>query len=110
MAVQFGKAGALQVQLRGPYGSVAIRVAELTLPADGWKGAVSPYSQTGRIEGVTITSKIDLQPDGAQLEKMIRQGCSLAAENNDGLITVYAFGEKPQKDITLQATVTEVQR
>ena len=35
---------------------------------------------------------------------------SLAAENENGQVTVYAFGGKPAGSITLQATITEVQK
>ena len=110
MALQYGKSDALQVQLKGPYGSVAIRAVELTLPQDAWKGAVSPWSQTVEVPGAGLTSKIDLQPDPEQLEQMRWAGLALAAVNDNGLVTVLAFGARPGEDMTLQATVTEVQR
>jgi len=110
MAVQYGRADALQVQLKGPYGSVAIRVSALTLHKDNWKGAVSPYAQEVFPEGVTLTSKVDLQPGSDLLEALRLRGCALAAENDNGHVTVYAFGSKPEEDITLQATITEVNR
>jgi len=110
MAVQYGNAGTLQVQLKGPYGGVAIRVVELFLSAQGWKGAVSPYAQVAPVDGMTLTGKVDLQPDEGQLETMRREGRAFAAENAEGQVTVYAFGEKPGEDLTFQATITEVQR
>lgn len=110
MAVQYGNAGALQVKMMGPYGSVAIRAVELTLTAENWKGAVSPYAQTVAVDGATLTSKIDLQPSAEQLEQLRMANTALAAENDGGLVTVYAFGDKPAGVLTLQATVTEVQR
>ena len=45
-----------------------------------------------------------------QLEAMRCAGLALAAVNDNGLVTVLAFGGKPEEDMTLQATVTEVQR
>ena len=108
--VHFGRAGELRAELKGPYGSVAIRAVELTLPQDAWKGAVSPWSQTVEVPGAGLTSKIDLQPDPEQLEQMRCAGLALAAVNDNGLVTVLAFGSRPGEDITLQATVTEVQR
>ena len=108
--VHFGRAGELRAELKGPYGSVAIRAVEVSLPGDGWKGALSPYSQTIAVEGVGLTSKVDLQPGPEQLEQMRVLGMALAAVNDNGLVTVLAFGAKPQVDMTLQATVTEVQR
>lgn len=110
MALQYGKSDALQVQLKGPYGSVAIRAVELTLHKDAWKGAVSPWSQAVEVDGVGQTSKLDLQPEPDQLERMRLRGLALAAVNDNGLVTVFSFGGKPDEDWTLQATVTEVQR
>jgi len=78
MAVQYGNAGTLQVQLKGPYGGVAIRVVELFLSAQGWKGAVSPYAQVAPVDGMTLTGKVDLQPDEGQLETMRREGRAFA--------------------------------
>ena len=53
MALYYGTADALQARLKGPYGSVAIRAVEVCLSADGWKGAVSPYSQVVTVPGIT---------------------------------------------------------
>ena len=108
--VHFGRAGELRAELKGPYGSVAIRAVEMTLPEDAWKGAVSPWAQTVEIPGAGLTSKIDLQPDPERLEQMRRLGMALAAVNDNGLVTVLAFGARPGEDMTLQATVTEVLR
>lgn len=110
MTVHFGRAGELRAELKGPYGSVAIRAVELTLSVEAWKGAVSPWAQQVEVPGAGLTSKIDLQPDPEQLEAMRCAGLALAAVNDNGLVTVLAFGGKPEEDMTLQATVTEVQR
>lgn len=108
--VSYGRAGNLQAQLKGPYGSVAIRAVEVTLGKDAWKGALSPWSQAVAVDGVGLTGKVDLQPDPEQLERMRGLGMALAAVNDNGLVTVFAFGSKPEEDMTLQATVTEVHR
>ena len=108
--VHFGRAAELRAELKGPYGSIAIRAVELTLREDAWRGAVSPWSQTVEIPGAGSTSKIDLQPDPDRLEQMRCLGMALAAVNDGGLVTVLAFGARPEEDMTLQATVTEVQR
>ena len=110
MAMQYGSAQSYDVQLKGPYGSVSIRAVEVHLAHDAWKGAVSPYAQQVQPAGVTVTSKVDLQPNHQQLEWLRQRGIAFAAENENGQVTVYAFGGKPQEDMTLQATVTEVQR
>ena len=110
MALYYGTADALQARLKGPYGSVAIRAVEVCLSADGWKGAVSPYSQVVTVPGITATSRVDLQPDEALLEKMRLAGMGLAAQNDGGQVTVHAFGVCPGEDLTIQATIMEVQR
>lgn len=110
MAVQYGKAGALQVRLRGPYGSVAIRASQITLDPEGWKGAVSPFSREVELEGVTATCQVELQPGPELLESLRREGRAYAAENDGGVVTVYAFGGKPRVRESMQVTITEVQR
>lgn len=110
MAISYGTADSLRVRLKGPYGSVTIRTTEVSLAPEDWKGAVSPYSQAVSLSGITLTSKVDLQPDSVLLEQMRLYGYALAAENDNGQVTVYAFGGKPAQSITLQATITEVQK
>ena len=110
MAIFYGTADSLQVQLKGPFGSVAIRAVEVQLPADGWKGAVSPFSQAVTVPGITAASRVDLQPGAELLEEMRLAGMGLAAENDGGQVTVHAFGVCPGEDLTIQATVMEVQR
>ena len=68
MAYFYGAADSLQARLKGPYGSVAIRAVEVSLSADGWKGAVSPYSQAVTLAGITAAGRVDLQPGPELLE------------------------------------------
>lgn len=110
MVTVYGGADSLQARLKGPFGSVAIRVVELKLSKDGWRGAVSPFSQETAVEGITASGRVDLQPGPELLEKMRLAGMGFAAENDNGRVTVYAFGAKPSEELTIQATVTEVQR
>lgn len=110
MATIYGSAERLQARMKGPYGSVAIRAVEVSLAADGWKGAVSPFSQAVTVPGITAASRVDLQPGAELLEQMRLAGMGLAAENDGGLVTVYAFGARPLENVTVQATVTEVQK
>lgn len=110
MATIYGSAERLQARMKGPYGSVAIRAVEVSLAADGWKGAVSPFSQAVTVPGITAASRVDLQPGAELLEQMRLAGMGLAAENDGGQVTVYAFGGCPKENVTVQATVTEVQK
>ena len=110
MAVTYGNRDGITVTMEGPYGSVggSVRLVQLDLPQSGWKGAVSPFSQIVQPEGISIRSKVDLLPDVHQLEQFRAQELAFTTENEDGVLTVYAIGEKPREDLVFQAVVTEV--
>lgn len=80
----------------------------ITLYADAWVGNESPYSQIVEIEGVTETSKVDLSPSAEQLEVFRAKDLALVTENDNGIVTVYAIGQKPTMDYTIQVTIAEV--
>ncbi len=90
------------------------RIAEITLKASEWKGSASPYSQVvlPLIQGtkieITANVQVDLTPSVEQLVKFHQKDLALVAENDDGVVTVYAIGDKPQNDYTMQVTLTEV--
>jgi hypothetical protein len=67
-------------------------------------------AQQGSGARVTNEDLVYERPDPEQLEQMRCAGLALAAVNDNGLVTVLAFGARPGEDMTLQATVTEVQR
>lgn len=110
MAQQYGNSGNLTVKVGGPYGSggSSTKVAEVVLNTQSWKGATSPYSQVVTIDVVSVNSKVDLSLDITQLESLRENGTALMAENNEGVVTIYAIGNKPAVRYTVQATVTEV--
>lgn len=84
------------------------KIATVTLLADKWNGTSSPYSQVVSVEGATENSQVDLTPSVEQLAVFHQKDLAFVTENEDGVITVYAIGDKPQNDYTIQATVTEV--
>lgn len=89
--------------------SEAIPVAtEITLQASAWKGDESPYYQVVTIPGVTERSKVDLQIDAELAEVFHDKDLAFVTENEDGVVTVYAIGDKPSKDYTVQAVVTGI--
>lgn len=87
-------------------GSVAT-IGEVTLMADDWVGD-GPYSQVVQIEGVTECSQVDLTPSVEQLSVFYHKDLAFVTENDGGVVTVYAIGQKPMNDYTIQVTITEV--
>lgn len=110
MAIDYGGAAAFTVELEGPFGNMGspVKLTAFTAPASGWKGAVSPYAQPVAVEGISMSSKVDLQLPSGELEKLRRGSYAFTAENDNGLVTLYALGDLPGEDLTFQATVTEV--
>lgn len=86
----------------------AAKVRYVDLLANAWDGATSPYSQVVAIEGVTENSQVDLTPSAEQLSIFYEKDLTFVTENVSGIVTVYALGQKPQNDYTIQATITEV--
>ena len=89
-------------------GGVSARIANVNLPASGWEGAASPYSQVVTIPGVTVNSQVDLTPSVEQLSIFHEKDLAFVAENENGTVTVYAVGQKPENSYTIQVTITEV--
>lgn len=81
---------------------------QVTLPASAWVGAEDPYSQVVEIAGVTAYSKVDLLPSVEQLVIFHDKDIAFVTENEDGIVTVYAIGDKPTRDYTIEVCVTEV--
>lgn len=91
----------------GSAGSAAT-IGEVTLLAANWKGTESPYSQVVQIKGVTENSQVDLTPSIEQLAIFHNKDLAFVTENEGGVVTVYALGDKPLNDYTIQVTITEV--
>lgn len=87
----------------------AFVVKQISLPAASWMGAESPYTQTVTISGITVNSKVDIQMDATALGVLIDSGTSaIWIENNNGTLTAKALGEKPNANLSVQVTITEV--
>lgn len=85
------------------------RIVNITLLASAWEGAEDPYSQDVSIEGVTENTKVDLQPSADQLAIFHDKDLAFVTENDGGVVTVFAIGDKPTQNYTIQATLKEVQ-
>ena len=85
------------------------RLTSIVLPASAWKSeAENLYSQVVSVAGATPYSKVDLLPSVEQLAIFHNKDVAFVTENENGVITVYAIGDKPLLDYTMQAQITEV--
>lgn len=84
------------------------RVSTINLLASAWSGSSAPYSQRVNIATVTAATKVELNATVAQIVSLQNDDIALMAENNDGIVTVYSFGGKPDSNMTMQVTLTEV--
>lgn len=85
-----------------------VRIATVELPAANWTGNSNPYSQVVAIDGITQNSQVDLTPSVEQLVIFHEKDLTFVTENDGGVVTVYAIGQKPTNDYTIQATIREV--
>ena len=86
----------------------AVSIGEVQVLAANWVGNEAPYSQVVALAGVTEYSQVDLMPSVDQLAVFYEKDLAFMTENDDGVVTVYAIGDKPQNDYTIQVSITEV--
>lgn len=85
------------------------RISEITLLAESWvEKRDNLYAQTVEIEGATENSQVDITPSVEQLVIFYEKDLAFVTENDGGEVTVYAIGQKPENDYTIQVTITEV--
>ena len=98
------KSGGVYAAMR----NIQTKVAKATVVlGTAWIGN-GPYKQTVTVEGATIYSKIDIQPDAAVLRRLLAEGVkALWIENDDGVLTARAIGAAPSTELTLQCTLQE---
>ena len=99
-----------KIQILGSFlpSTSTVRIAEIDLFSDAWQGDVSPYFQTVDIEGITEFSQVDITPSVSQLDIFYNKDLTFVTENDSGVVTVYAIGDKPLNDYTVQVTIAEV--
>lgn len=88
--------------------AASAKIGTVKLTASKWVGEGNLYSQVVQVYGATPNSQIDLTPSVEQLAIFHEKDLALVAENEDGVITVYAIGQKPTSDYMIQVTITEV--
>lgn len=86
-----------------------VPTSSVTLLANAWVSNGGVYSQVVNVPGATVRTKVDLQPTAEQLAEFHHKVLAFVAENNGGAVTVYAIGDKPTGDHTIQITKTEVE-
>ena len=86
----------------------SVSIGEVTLYASKWVGSYSPYAQVVQIYGVTANSQVDLKPSVQQMSAFRQKDLAFVVENDGGVVTVYAIGQKPTNDYTMQVSITEV--
>lgn len=106
----------ISLESNGDGGDVAIPatrrsssfISYIELLAANWVGTESPYSQVVTIPGVTENCKVEPDLSVEQIEAFRDKELAFSTENEDGVVTVYAIGQKPENDYTIQVTITEV--
>lgn len=87
----------------------SVRVTEIALPASAWVSVTdTKHKQVVDIDIATPYSLVDLQPSDDQLVIFRGKEIAFTAENDGGVVTVVAIGDKPTNDYIMQATLTEV--
>lgn len=84
------------------------RLGSVTLLASAWTGSGNLYSQVVTIDGITERSQVNLTPSVSQMATFYEKDITFITENDDGVVTVYVIGQKPQNDYTIQASIVEV--
>ena len=83
-------------------------VTNAVLNAANWSGS-GPYTQSV-IMDVAANNKVDIQADVKNLGIVMSNGYSLCVGNDNGAVTVYAVGKRPDININVQFTITAVKK
>lgn len=112
---EYGSGGSYTVIMDGPYAGGSIGGTDVTMTtirtsAGNWKGAESPYSQEVEVNGINVNTKIDIELSADQIQHFLAEDKDIAfkAENDGGVVTIYAIGNHPGIDLEFQATLTGV--
>lgn len=90
-------------------GADAPKLTSIVIPASGWQGSASPYSQVITVNGVNANSRLELLPTPTQISELQEAEISLTVTNNNGVVTVYSFYGKPSSDLEMQILITDVE-
>lgn len=87
----------------------ASKIGEVTLLASAWV-LVSDrkYSQVVSVDGVTPYSQVDIKLSADQTVELHEKDIAFTTENEGGVVTVFAVGDRPLNDYKVQVSITEV--
>ena len=85
-----------------------LKITTVTLYAANWVETESGYSQPVTVNSVTANSKIDPQLSPEQLAEFVNNETSIVFGNDNGVVTAYIIGDKPETDMTIQVLIAEV--
>lgn len=108
---EYGSGGSFIVTMDGPFvgsGASTLKMVTISAPAADWKGGTSPYSQIVSVEGISVNSMVHIQMSKEMAEQLSDLDVSFTTENDGGVVTLYAIGDKPTVDCEFQATLLEV--
>ncbi|MBQ5866347.1 MAG: hypothetical protein IIW56_06675 [Oscillospiraceae bacterium] len=110
---EYGSGGDLTVIMEGPFsgsGGSESKISTISAPAENWKGGTSPYSQVVAVEGVSVNTKVEIQLSVEQIQMFRDKGydISFTIENEDGIVTLFAIGSKPDMDCEFQVALSGV--
>ena len=100
-----------KIQIIGSLNKPTAKIAYVDLLSENWQmdEETGAYYQEPEIEGVTENSQVDLTPSIQQLVAFYDKDLGFVTENDGGEVRIYALGQKPQNDYTIQVTITEVE-
>ena len=93
----------------GSSGGSMPKLTTVSIPASGWSGITSPYSQVITVNGVNVNSRLELLPTPAQISELQEAEISLTVTNNNGTVTLYSFYGKPESNMEMQILITDVE-
>lgn len=99
-----------KIQILGQISKPTARIAYVNLLAENWQvdETTGAYFQIVEIDGATEYSQVDLTPSVEQLVVFYDKDLGFVTENDGGEIKVFAIGQKPKDNYTIQVTITEV--
>lgn len=100
--------GEVSIPQKEVIGGEKPKIGEITISTDDWIAEDNFYYQVVDVEGVTNKSQVDLTPDIQQLLIFYEKDLTFVTKNYVSEVTVFAIGQKPLNDYTIQVTLTEV--